>query len=332
MANLVSLKKLFPGLAVAGTVGLAASFLSEHYGAPAMLFALLLGMALSFLSEQERTMPGLMTAGSTILRVGVALLGFRIAWQDVMAVGWKPVLMIAVAIGLTIGFGVLVARLFGQRRRFGLLTGGAVAICGASAALALSSVLPKGENSERDTAFTVIGITSLSTAAMILYPLIASSLGLDAHQAGIFLGATIHDVAQVVGAGYSLSTEAGDIATLTKLMRVAFLVPVVMLTVMSFRRSGIAAGDGASPTLLPPFLVAFVAIVAINSLISIPAVVTETMGTLSRLCLLVAIAAIGLKTDMRKLTDVGLKPVLLMLAETVWLALIVLVALPFVDM
>ena len=101
---------------------------------------------------------------------------------------------------------MLLARQMGLKRDFGLLTGVSVGICGASAALAIASILPRGKDgiSERDTIFTVLGVTTLSTLAMVAYPIIATSLEFDDLKAGMFLGATIHDVAQVIGAGYTI--------------------------------------------------------------------------------------------------------------------------------
>ncbi|TNE65863.1 MAG: YeiH family putative sulfate export transporter [Alphaproteobacteria bacterium] len=320
---------LFPGFIIAATVGFAASFLGEHYGAPAMLFALLLGMALGFVYEDGKSKPGVDFAASKLLRLGVALLGLRIAFADVLAVGWQTVTLIVVGVATTILFGIGVARFFGLKGRFGALTGGAVAICGASAALAISAVLPGHKDHERDTVFAVIGVTSLSTLAMIFYPIISAALGLNDAEAGIFIGATIHDVAQVIGAGYSISEQAGDLATVTKLMRVALLLPVVLTFVLAFRSHPDAA-QGKRPPLLPLFLVGFVICVVINSLVTLPEVVTSGLTTFSRLCLITAIAAIGLKTNLRKLAGVGFRPVLLMVAETVWLAALILICLPFV--
>ena len=108
----------------------------------------------------------------------------------------------------------------GFTRSFGLLSGGATAICGASAAMAISAALPPHPLKERATLFTIVGVSTLSTVAMIAYPIIAAAVGLDGVHAGMFIGGTIHDVAQVVGAGYAISPEAGDAATLVKLMRV----------------------------------------------------------------------------------------------------------------
>jgi len=316
-----------PGFIISLTIGLAANFLSEHYGAPAMLFALLLGMAMSFLFEDPKSRPGIEFTGSTILRIGVALLGFRIAFSDVMALGWPSVSMVALGVGSTILFGILFSRLLGMEGRFGGLTGGAVAICGASAALAISAVMPKGKTHEQDTIFTVVGVTTLSTLAMIIYPMISSFFGLSEAEAGVFIGATIHDVAQGVGAGYSISPEAGDLATLTKLMRVALLLPVVLMFILAFRKS---PAEGKKPPLLPPFLAAFVFFVLVNSFVPLPEVATEHLTAFSRVCLITAIAAIGLKSDLKKVMQVGLKPVLLMVAETVWLAGLILMCLPMI--
>jgi len=171
----------------------------------------------------------------------------------------------------------------------------------------------------------VIGVSALSTVAMIAYPMIVHALGLDAVQAGIFLGATIHDVAQVVGAGYNISTETGDTATLVKLMRVAMLLPVIVFAVLLSRRAGQGeVADGPRPPLLPGFALAFGLLVLLNSTNWIPAPVQALGSDASRWCLLAAIAAIGMKTQLRDLSAVGLKPVVLMVLETVFLALLVL--------
>ena len=141
-----------------------------------------------------------------------------------------------VSVALTIGVSMLAARLLGFQTLFGLLSGGATAICGASAAMALAAALPNHPMKERATLFTVIGVSALSTLAMIAYPMMAQAIGLDPRAAGMFLGATIHDVAQVVGAGYSMSQQTGDVATVVKLMRVAMLLPVIVFAVLLSRR------------------------------------------------------------------------------------------------
>ena len=233
--------------------------------------------------------------------------------------------MVTVVAGvvLTILAGGVLARLLGLKNDLGLLTGGSVAICGASAAMAISSVLPQGSDSKRQTLFTVIGVTSLSTVAMVLYPVIGDVLHFDEQAMGIFVGATIHDVAQVVGAGYSVSPTTGDLGTFIKLLRVAMLVPVVMIFSWLYRASRNSEGKRQVP-MLPGFLVGFVALVLINSLGLIPESVNEGLSTLSRWCLVTAIAALGIKTSFQKLAVVGWKPVILMVLETLLLLAIVL--------
>jgi uncharacterized integral membrane protein (TIGR00698 family) len=322
----VQARSLFPGVLACAVVAAAATFLSEHYGAPVMLFALLLGMAMNFLSGEGACKPGIEFTARQVLRIGVALLGLRITLGQVGELGWQPVAIVVLSVVLTIVVSMAVARLMGFQSLFGLLSGGAVAICGASAALALAAALPNHPQKERATLFTVVGVSALSTLAMIVYPLLAQALGLDARVAGIFLGATIHDVAQVVGAGYSLSRESGDVATFVKLMRVAMLVPVIVFAVMLTRGRAAGAGDNAGPRppLLPWFAVAFALLVAVNSTGWLPQAVTHGGGEFSRWCLVASIAGIGMKTELKQLVDVGLKPVVLMLGETLFLAVLVL--------
>ncbi len=329
-ARAARLRALVPGFTACAVVAAAAAFLGEHYGAPVLLFALLLGLAMNFLAADPDgpCAPGIAFVAKTVLRVGVALLGLRITLAQVTALGLGPVALVLLSVALTIALSMVAARLLGFQTLFGLLTGGATAICGASAALALAAALPAHPQKERATLFTVIGVSVLSTTAMVVYPLIGRWLGLDPQHAGIFIGATIHDVAQVVGAGYSLGQQAGDAATLVKLLRVAMLVPVIVLAAALTRRrlaaEGATGAGGPRPPLLPGFAVAFALLVAINSTGVVPAALQTLGSDASRWCLVLAIAGIGMKTQLKELAAVGLKPVALMIGETVFLAVLVL--------
>ncbi|MFV0279705.1 MAG: YeiH family protein [Rhodoblastus sp.] len=316
---------IYPGLLVAGVISLAATWLAQHYHAPVMLFALLIGMAFHFLHEEGRCVAGIEFSSKAILRFGVALLGARITANQITSLGAEPILIVVVGIATTIAFGYLAARWMGQSRSYGILSGGSVAICGASAALAIASVLPRTPESERDTILTVVTVTLLSTVAMVVYPVIAVGLGFDHNQAGVFLGATIHDVAQVVGAGYSISTTTGDVATYVKLLRVAMLLPVVFGIAFIVSRAAHGRENGAK-VIFPYFLVGFAVLVAVNSLGLLPRIVISTADEASRWCLVAAIAALGMKTSFQKLAAVGWKPVAVMLAETFWLLGLVIVA------
>jgi uncharacterized integral membrane protein (TIGR00698 family) len=142
----------------------------------------------------------------------------------------------------------------------------------------------------------------------------------------VFLGATIHDVAQVVGAGYSMSTETGDTATVVKLMRVAMLLPVIVTAAMITRMQG-ADPTGKRPPLLPWFAVGFLLLACINSTGWVAPVVQGTVNELSRWCLVISISALGMKTQLKELASVGIKPILLMVGETVFLVVLVLLLL-----
>lgn len=317
--------KYWPGLAVTAATAIAAQFLSDHYGAPAMLMALLLGIALHFLSEEGRCVPGIDLSAKKVLRIGVALLGMRISVDLLIELGAGTILLLVAAIASTICFGLLGARVLGRGWRLALITSGSVAICGASAAMAIAAVLPRNQFSERNLIFTVLSVTVLSTIAMILYPVIAHMLGLDARATGIFFGGTIHDVAQVVGAGFSVSPEAGETATLVKLIRVTMLAPVVLVYSLATRNLGEHEPGSSKPPLLPGFVIAFLLLAAINSFGLIPTVVADAGSAVSRWALLAGIVSVGMKTALRRVLDVGGDAIALVVAETLFIATFILV-------
>ena len=241
-----------PGIMLSLVIAVAASFVSEHYGGPKFLYALLIGVAFHFLSENDRCRPGIEFSAKRLVRVGVALLGVRIVVSDVSALGLWGILGLAGAVVFTLCFGVLMARVLRVSPMFGLLSGGGTGICGISATMAISSTLPQSPESERCTLMSAIGIASLSTAVMVLYPLWVRWFGMTVPEAGLFLGGSIHDVAQVVGAGSILSPGIAKAATLAKMFRVAMLVPVVLTLSLVFRRTVAAeAGMAHPPGALP---------------------------------------------------------------------------------
>lgn len=282
-----------------------------------MLYALLLGLGFNFLSQEGKCAAGIQFTARPILRFGVALLGMRITFEQISDLGLVPLTIAVTGVALTILFGLIGAKFLKRGWRIGVLTGGAVAICGASAALAIVSVLPQNKNTERNTLFTVIGVTALSTVAMVIYPIFTGFFGLSDRAAGIFIGATIHDVAQVVGAGYAISDEAGDTATFVKLIRVAMLIPVVGALTFVFRSKDI---HGSPKPSRPWFLGGFALLVTLNSLVSVPAFAVEFVNDVSRWALMSAIAALGMKTSLSALFAVGREAVLLISTETLFLA------------
>ena len=322
------IKSKLSGIVICIVLAITAMSLASHYDAPVMLFALLLGLAMHFLYEAPQHQEGIEFCSKNLLRVAVGLLGVRIAVSDIISLGFIAPLIILFSMALTIFFGVFMAKALGLSKSFGVLTGGSVAVCGVSAAAAISTVLPKNKDHEQLFALTVIGITTLSTLAMITYPMIATLFALPDDLAGVFIGGSIHDVAQVVGAGYSISPEAGDIATYIKLLRVALLLPIVMIIFFSFKNR--ESCQESKPVLtkltsfVPGFLIGFFILALLNNLALIPDTVVQLIQVLSNELLVVAIAAIGLKTSLKQVVSVGWKPVFLLSIETVFFATLIL--------
>ena len=323
---LTKLNSYLPGVSVCLVIALAATFVSEHYGGPQLLYALLIGLAFHFLHGNPKTALGINFCGRTVLRCGVALLGARITFSQVSKLGVETALTMVAAVALTILLGVLLARWLGTSREQGLLTGGAVAICGASAALAVSSVLPQTKENERFTLLAVVGVTVMSTVAMVLYPLGLQLLGATPGQAGIVLGGSIHDVAQVVAAGMMLGPVAGDTATVVKLFRVMLLMPVVLVIAVLYRKHADVNAPENDVPLVPGFLIAFIVLVMLSSIGAFTAPMVKAASDASRWMLVIALAAAGVKTSFEDLVKLGWKPVALLVGETVFILVFIVLA------
>jgi uncharacterized integral membrane protein (TIGR00698 family) len=315
------LKKI-PGVMVCLVIALSTGFLSENYGGPQLLYALLIGLSLHFLYLNERVKAGIDFSSKTILRVGVALLGIRITFGDISEIGFDSAAIVIFVVTTTIILGAILARFLGFSRDFGLIAGSSVGICGASAALAVASVLPKTKANEQFTLLVVVGVTVLSTIAMVVYPFILQMLDIGFMDAGIFIGATIHDVAQVVAAGMLFGPEAGDISTVVKLFRVALLLPVVLVISLFFSSQSSEKVGIHSFNLIPVFLIGFVVLSLVASLQIVSPATVQSISGISRWMLVIAIAAAGLKTNFQELAQLGWKPVLLLVLETLYIALV----------
>jgi uncharacterized integral membrane protein (TIGR00698 family) len=318
---------LMPGTALASVIALAATFVSSLHGGPQLLYALLFGVAFHYLSHEAKTRPGIEFCGRAVLRLGVGLLGARITAAQIAGLGLETALTVIAGLVTTMLCGLAIGKRLGMTRAQRVLSGGAVAICGASAALAISAVLPREKEGDRFTLMVVVTVTVMSTLAMVLYPLVARLLHLPPELAGLFLGGTIHDVAQVVGAGYMINHETGDIATIVKLFRVSMLTVVVVIVAAAFKKSReralAEAVPGRTPSrqaLVPWFLWLFVGMVILNSLGVLSAPMQAGLNDVSRGCLVAAIAALGMKTSFSQLARAGWRPLALIVIETLWIA------------
>ncbi len=310
------------GVAACLLVAMAAKFLALNYGAPTMLFALILGMSVNFLYESEDCAPGIDFCSAAILRFGVILLGAKIVFADVLALGWLTAVVVISCVFATIAFGGLVARLIKLDYKFGLLSAGAVAICGISAAMTLSSVMPQNREMQRYTLLTVIMVAGFGAIAMVSFPVLANFLELTPQQAGIFIGGSIHDVSHVVGAGYAMSDEVGYTAMIVKMMRVALLAPIAWLFLLFFRQR--QQSEESQKPALPWFLLLFIALAVINNIGWIPAALSPLLSQISKDFFVIAIAALGMKTTFKGLLDIGWRPAAMVVLQSTFLGGLVL--------
>ena len=336
------LSQLAPGVALCVAVVLAAlaavPVLKALLGAvgitfslPAIVLALVIGIALHRTSERPRMKPGVAWCAKPLLRFAVGLLGLRIALGDIAGLGLGTALTVIVAMAATLVLAMWLAKVLGCSDGFGALSGAANAVCGASATVATSTVLPDYKGKEADVVFTVVMANAISTIVMLAYPPLCLMLGFTPRQTGFMLGATIHDMAQVVGAGYAVSEPVGDVAVIVKMFRVFLLLPVVVAIGWWFQRQQAASADGkaAAAPAVPTFAVAFLVLCVVNSiLLAIPSLkplylpLKQVLSQVSSWGLLLAIGALGLGTSLDSLLKVDWRQLAVFLAATVLILVI----------
>lgn len=312
-------RRFLPGLILAGVTSLAAAWLSDHYGMPMILMGLLLGLALSFTANEENTHPGLDLVARDGLRIGIVLLGFQVTFAQIADVGAVSFALLLGIMFTTFAAGLLGARIWGQSRYAGILAGGATAICGASASLALYAVIGRERLPQAQFAMNLVAVALASAFAMTAYPVIAAQIGLDDRAAGFLIGASVHDVAQAIGGGYSYSDVAGAEATIVKLARVTLLAPAVLLVTLWIGGAG-RGGSKQAPwrrLALPWFILGFLLFVTINSAFTLPAQLGETALTLSKALLLLAVTATALRSRMDALKTLGWRSVMPVASATI---------------
>ncbi len=322
------------GTLMAIIIGAASMFISEKYGGPAVLFALLFGMAFHFLSEDERTIGGIQFCSTTVLRIGVALLGARITADQLSLLSPGVLFVIVGGVFATVLFGYLINKYFKSPVAEATLAAASTAICGASAAIALAATMNRRQLREQALLAIVVTVTALSTVAMVIYPSLCSVFGFDQNASGLFLGGTIHDVAQVVGAGAMIGPDALQIASMTKMLRVAMLIPMLILFMFIFAsKKHRQEEEKAKPWYknIPMFLVWFIILATLNATGLIPVKISEILGEISRLFILISIAALGLKTSLGKLREVGWTLIILMTLDTFFLLFWVLGGIVLID-
>lgn len=309
--SLASLVGLTPGLGLAVAVALGAYGLRFIPGVATlspMILAILIGVVWrNTIGTSESLRTGIAFSAKRLLRLAVMLLGLQLTLAQVAEVGAAGMAIIVLTLISTFLATKWVGRLMGIERQLAELIAAGTSICGASAIVATNSVT---DADDEDVAYAVACVTVFGTIAMFAYPLLQHATGLDARGFGLWAGASIHEVAQVVGAAFAGGETSGEFGTVAKLSRVLMLAPLVLSLGVVARRSG--TGEGASAKVpVPWFVVGFVALVILNSVMPLPATARPVAGMVTTFLLTVALAAMGLETHARRLLAKGIKPFLL---------------------
>jgi uncharacterized integral membrane protein (TIGR00698 family) len=305
---------VLPGLALtAGIAGLAFA-LRQLPGVGVLsplILAILLGMGFhNLIGTPRRAKPGVTFSLRRILRFAIILLGLQLTAAQVISVGGAGIGIIGATLVGTFGFTVWLGRRLGVDGKLAQLIAAGTSICGASAVIASNTAI---EGSDEDVAYAVACVTIFGSLSMVLYPLAPALLHLDAHRYGLWTGASIHEIAQVVAAAFQNGKEAGDFGTIAKLSRVTLLAPVVLALgwFAARRRGATAQGVARNSAPMPYFVLGFVALILINSLDILPPAIKTGSVPVTNFLLSIALAAMGLETDIRKLKAKGLRPLLL---------------------
>lgn len=307
-----------PGLAACAAGVLAAWGVHRLFGAvPLLTAALLLGvLAVNTGLLPEATRTGTRYGAGTLMRAGVVLLGLQVALRDIVGLGWQTIVMTVVVLLATLFGTRWLGRRMGLPERMSLLVASGFAICGASAIAAVDGALGtrEGDDRERDAATAVALVTLCGTLAIAVMPAAGHLLGLSPHDQGRWIGASVHDVGQVVATATVVGPAALVPAVAVKLVRVAMLAPVTAVTALRARRTGTTT---RRPPVLPAFLVAFLATVAIRSTGVLPQGVLEGAGIVKNVLFAAALFGLGCAVRLRPLIRTGHRALLLGL--TSWL-------------
>ena len=328
------LRRTAPGLALSTALALTALYLAQlpwfsQNGLSALTVAIVLGLLLGntvYPRWAPITTPGVALSKQQLLRTGIVLYGLRLTFQDIAQVGWAGVALDALVLASTFGLAcVLGLRLFGLDKRTTLLIGAGSSICGAAAVLATA---PVAKGRAQDVAVAIATVVVFGTVGTFLYPALYQWnaahgwLAINAQHYGLYVGATVHEVAQVVAAGAAISPEATNTAVIAKMVRVMMLAPFLLLLsaamARSLRKEG-AAAAGAGGISIPWFALGFVAVAGIHSLGILPASVVRLGVELDNLLLAIAMAALGLTTHWQAVRAAGIKPLLLAALLFAWL-------------
>ncbi|NIJ42701.1 putative integral membrane protein (TIGR00698 family) [Parvibaculum indicum] len=323
---------LLPGLGLTVLIGAAATGLHELPGMgplSPLILAILLGMAFNnIVGTPEAARAGVKFSLRRILRFAVMLLGLQLTLAQVESVGLGGIAATLATLGATFFFTLWMGRALGVGKSLSALIASGTSICGASAVIAADAVIG-GEDEE--VAYAVACVTIFGSISMLLYPILGAAMALTPHAYGLWTGATIHEVAQVVAAAFQGGEAAGHFGTIVKLTRVMMLAPVILaLAAFWVRETAHGAPDVAGPeesrpaqsrwAHIPWFAFGFLALILVNTLFPLGEAAKADTGMATTFLLAVAVAAMGLETDFRKLLAMGLRPLILGAAAWIFIS------------
>lgn len=319
--------RFLPGAMLVATITTAAYGIRDMSGLALlspMITAIFVGVLFSNLSVvPEISLPGVNLLGKKLLRVGIALLGLQLTLDHVIEVGLAGMLILAAVVGATYLFTILTARLVGVDAGVARLLAAGVSVCGASAIAAASAV---EDSRAEDASYAVALVTLYGTVAMLVCPIVATLIGLEARDYGIWIGASVHEVAHVVAAGYQFGPEAGEQSVVIKLARVLLLAPL-LVTIGALLRSRHTSTGRSIPLTqaFPVFVMAFIALMLANSAGVVPVALKEALITLTPVLLTAALGAMGLVTTFGALRSHGFRPLILAGLASLFISSLVLV-------
>lgn len=314
-------RSIWPGILLSAVIAGAAFAVHSLPGfgifSP-LILAITVGVVFhNVIGMPARAQRGVAVSVRTILRLAIVLLGFQFTWQEMGTLGWSGIATIAAILAASFIVTTHLGRWLGVDAGLTRLIAAGTSICGASAIAAANTVT---DAPEEDVVYAIACISIFGSLAMFVYPWLQGPLRLDAFAYGLWAGASIHEVAQVVAAGFAIGDDAGTYAVVAKLTRVMMLAPLlIVLGAAAARRTGAkATRQPALP--LPWFVLGFIAVSGINSLVDFPAVVNTTLATLTSFLMAVSLAALGLQTDAARLLAKGARPFLLAALSALFIA------------
>jgi uncharacterized integral membrane protein (TIGR00698 family) len=314
---------IMPGLLLTALITAAAFGLREMSDIDTfspLILAIVLGMLFhNAIGTPARAKEGVTFALRKVLRFAIILLGLQLTAAQIADVGANGLAVIALTLIATFVFTTWAGRLLGVEKKLTQLIAAGTSICGASAVIATNTVT---DARDEDVAYAVACVTVFGSVAIFIYPLLPGLLHLDPRAFGLWSGASIHEIAQVVAAAYQDGQQAGEFGTIAKLSRVAMLAPMViglgLIAARNNRKTGVRNATGRAP--MPWFVLGFVALIGLNSVVTIPPEARSVIVTVTTVMLSMALAAMGLETDIRKLRDKGLRPLMLGAAAFLFIA------------